>query len=98
MTALEFVTACDREGVNLQVVGDKIRASGRAPRNPEKFGAYLRSRKTELVELLAPCRTGPPETSRIADEPQKAPSVPQDTPMPALGTDVLPETLDSRLP
>ncbi|HMV70379.1 MAG TPA: hypothetical protein PKA64_26290 [Myxococcota bacterium] len=89
-TPAEFVTACGRRGIRLRVVGGKIKATGNPPPNPEKFGAYLRSRKTELVELLAPRRAGRPETPQIADEPQKAPSVPQDAPPPSLAPDVPP--------
>lgn len=51
-TPAEFVATCGRRGIRLRVVGDKIKATGNPPANPEAFAAYLKAQKPELVEIL----------------------------------------------
>lgn len=88
----DFVTTCNRRGIRLQVVGDKIRATGTPPPNPEAFAAYLRAHKPALLELLAGRPTPTPAEAPVTGWKRNAPAGgsarPVQAPHPGLGTDV----------
>ena len=60
-----FLTECQRRGIKLTAQGGTIKASGKPPANPEKFAAFLKAKKPELLALLSPESL----TSKISSEP-----------------------------
>ena len=57
-TPESFLTECQRRGIKLTARDGTIKASGKPPINPEKFAAFLKSKKPELLALLTPTRAG----------------------------------------
>jgi len=51
-----FVVECRRRGITLTAAGDSIKATGKPPANPEKFAAFLKAKKPEMIAFL----TAPP--------------------------------------
>ena len=47
-----FLAECQRRGIKLTAQGGTIKASGKPPANPEKFAAFLKAKKPELLALL----------------------------------------------
>lgn len=53
-----FLAECQRRGIKLTAQGGTIRATGKAPANPEKFAAFLKAKKPELLALLGTPKAG----------------------------------------
>lgn len=47
-----FLAECQRRGIKLTAKDGTIKASGKPPANPEKFAAFLKAKKPELLALL----------------------------------------------
>jgi hypothetical protein len=48
-----FLLECQRRGIKLTVKEGTIKASGKPPANPEKFAAFLKAKKPDLLALLS---------------------------------------------
>ncbi len=48
-----FLLECQRRGIKLTAQGGTIKATGKPPANPEKFAAFLKAKKPELLALLS---------------------------------------------
>ena len=48
-----FLSECQRRGIKLTAKEGTIKATGKPPANPEKFAAFLRSKKPALLEILS---------------------------------------------
>ena len=75
-----FLAECHKRGIKLTAINGAIKATGKPPANPEKFAAFLRSQKPDLLALLSPSREAESSELRQVKAPFVAgePTLPND--------------------